>query len=703
MHQLPVKIKLLLSLVLISLLYNHPLAAQQRKKDGLFMKATVRKSGILLRWAVDNPKAWKVSNQYGYELVRYTVMRDGQVLKAPEKRVLSTMPLKPAPLNEWEGIANSDQYAAIIAQALYGKTFEVSGNTGNSSVASIVAQSAELEQRFAFSLYAADNSFAAAKMAGWGWEDNTVRPTEKYLYRIYSLAPVSKLQIDTGGVYIGMSNYEELPKPGDVGAIFGDKNVMLSWEYNAYKAHYTAWIVEKSLDNGKTFEKASAMPVTNLNENEKRPSPRMYFMDSLPDNERIFYYRVRGISPFGELGPPSTATSGKGRHLLRYVPNIRSNEVDEKGVVKITWEFEEAGNKLIKGFRLNQAAKEGGPYTTALDNIPADKRSITYDKLNATNYFTMTAVAKEGESTSSFPVLLQPVDSIPPAAPVGLTAIIDSTGVVTLKWEKNKESDMAGYKIFRANNAGEELSALNDDTLWKSNIYRDSIVIKTLNRKIYYAVKAVDHRFNQSPFSEILEAKRPDVVPPAAPVFSGYSVKNDTVYLAWARSADEDVAVHLLYRKTGLEMDTKWDLISQMTAPGIYGYSDADVIGGNTYSYVITARDSSGLESVPVQPVTVKIPLKPGMTVVKGFNAYVNRQQRYIELTWNNNAADKVVEYQLYKGEKDKPVTLWKVITAGTKGIVDQQIKINTIYKYGIRAVKEGGAMGQYKEIDIKY
>ncbi|PWV49706.1 fibronectin type III domain-containing protein [Chitinophaga sp. S165] len=697
------KLKILLSLLLMTgVLYQTPASAQRKAANKLYMKATVRKSGVLLRWAADNPAAWKTTNQYGFELVRYTVARDGQVLKAPERKVLNNTPLKPLPLDAWESISQKDQYAAIIAQALYGKTFEVSGNTGNKGVASIIAQSAEQEQRFAFSLYAADNSFAAAKMAGWGWEDNTTRPTERYLYRIYSLAPVSKLKIDTGNVYIGMSNYEELPKPGDVGAIFGDKSVMLSWEYNAYKSYYTSWIIEKSLDNGVTYKRATDLPVANINEKDNKPSPRMYYMDSLPDNEQICYYRVRGISPFGELGPASEPASGKGKSLLRYVPNIRSNNVDEKGIVTINWEFEEAGNKLIRGFRLNQAPTVSGPFKVVVDNIAPDKRSLEYGNLNATNYFTLTAVAKDGgNTTTSFPVLIQPVDSVPPAAPVGLTAVIDSNGVVILKWEKNKEKDMLGYAIFRGNNPGEEMSAITD-SVYRNNVFRDSVVVKSLNRKVYYAVKAVDQRYNESPFSEVLEAKKPDVVPPASPVFSGYSVKNDTVYLSWARSSDEDVAEHLLYRKTGLDKTTKWDLISRSTAPGIYGYSDAAVTGGITYSYIITAKDSSGLESVPVQPVTVTVPVSPESIRVKRFNALANRQERYIEVSWNA-IADKAAEYQLYKGEKDQPLTLWKVVDASTRSITDREIRINTIYKYGIRVVKDNGAMGQYQELEVKY
>jgi len=690
--------KIILRFVLFFLLLTGSLSAQRKDTARIQVMARAQQHSVLLRWAVTKASAWKLCNQYGFELWRFTVLRDGKVLSKPESQLLTTQPIKPQPLLAWEEICKKDNYAVIIAQAIYGKDFEVSGG-GNNGVAQLINQSQELDQRFALSLYAADNSFEAAKMAGWAYEDKTVRPNEKYLYRVRSLAPAGRMRIDSSGAFIGLADRQELPKPANIGAVFGDKNVILSWDYSLLKHYYNSWFIERSKD-GVNYERASSLPVTNFNGKAKKPSPRMYFIDSLQDNNTVYRYRVRGVSPFGEPGPPSDPITGKGKHLLVYTPNIRSNAIDEKGVLELGWEFETAGNKLIKGFILNQAEKADGPYKAVMSNITPDQRTLLYDHLEPSNYFTITAVALEGESSTSFPVLVQPVDSIPPAAPTGLTGTIDSTGVVKLSWAANSEKDILGYKVFRANMAGEEAAALVD-SVWRRNTFRDSVGIQSLNSKVYYQVRALDKRYNQSDFSAVFELKKPDVIPPTSPVLTGYKVAKDIVYLTWIPSTDADVAQQLLYRKTVTAANTSWEAVQKM-APPINNFADNTVTPGVTYSYLLLAKDSSGLESKPMQPLTVSIPYNPSKGMVRSFNAQVNRQERYIELFWKDDLAG-VVEYQLYKGENGQPVTLWKVLKPGTNRFVDDQPRVNTEYQYSIRAVLNSGATGSSKMINVQY
>ncbi|GAA0565079.1 fibronectin type III domain-containing protein [Chitinophaga japonensis] len=694
---IPCKYIILLAVGLLAL--SGAARAQRRDTARIQVMARAQEHSILLRWAVTKASAWRLSNQYGFELWRFTVVRNGQVLPQPEITLLSPQPIKPQPLEAWEEIVRKDNYAVIIAQAIFGKDFEVSGGDNN-GIARLVNQSQELEQRFALSLYAADNSFEAAKLAGWGYEDRNVKPNEKYLYRIKSLAPATRIRIDSSGAFIGLADHRELPKPANIGAVFGDRNVVLSWDYSLLQHYYNSWFIERSRDNGQTYERARNLPVTNFNEKEKRASPRMYFIDSLQDNNTVYHYRVRGVSPFGEAGPPSDPVTGKGRHLLAYVPNIRSNSVDEKGVMELGWEFEAAGNKLISGFTLNQAPTADGPYTAVLSNIPPDQRTLRYGQLLPTNYFTITAVAIEGEPSTSFPVLVQPVDSIPPAAPAGLAGTIDSNGVVQLTWQANSEKDILGYKIFRSNMAGEEPAALVD-SVWLPNKYRDSVNIRSLNGKVYYRVTALDQRYNQSPFSAVIEIRKPDVIPPTSPVLTGYRVADDAVHLSWIPARDEDIAQQVVFRKTLAAGADKWEGLPPLP-PAARNFADRAVTPGQTYAYLVLARDSSGLESKPVQPLTVTVPYNPAKGMVRSFNAQVNRQERYIELFWKDDLAD-VQEYQLYKGEKDGAVTLWKIIPPGTRRIVDDQPRINTEYVYSIRAVLRSGATGNYKVINVQY
>ena len=88
---------------------------------------------------------------------------------------------------------------------------------------------------------------------------------------------------------------------------------------------------------------------------------------------------------------------------------------------------------------------------------------------------------------------------------------IDSLGVVNLKWKQNVESDLKGYKVFRGYDPKEEFVQITK-AIWLQNSYRDSINSKSLNKKVYYKVIAIDQRYNESSFSKIVEIKKIDII-----------------------------------------------------------------------------------------------------------------------------------------------------------------------------------------------
>jgi len=132
----------------------------------------------MLRWAVSEPLAWKQANEYGFLIERATIARNDVAVVPIERQLLTTAPLKSQPLEAWSTLANEDQNVAVLAQALFGESFEVT--TPGSEMGQFYAASEELEQRFTIALLAAEQSFEAAKMAGWGFEDNSIIAGEKY-------------------------------------------------------------------------------------------------------------------------------------------------------------------------------------------------------------------------------------------------------------------------------------------------------------------------------------------------------------------------------------------------------------------------------------------------------------------------------------------------------------------------------------------
>jgi uncharacterized protein len=663
-----------------------------------FVKAIGRaqKKQILIRWAVNQPRAWKLSNQYGFEVVRYTVIRDSVILSKPERKYIGI--LKPAEQSAWVVPANSNEYAAIIAQALYGESFEVS-STDKETILSSINKAQELEQRFALSLYAADQNFTMAQLAGWGLTDTDVKENEKYLYRIKSKVPAGQLAIDSAAVFIGLKDFKPLPEPTEVSAQFSDKTAVISWDYNSLKDYYNSYYIERSSD-GKNFYRISERPIMQMSEGDAvKPTGRIHYVDALGMNDVTYYYRVRGVTSFSEIGPPSAKVSGVGQKILEYVPHIVKAAVNETGQMELSWSFERAGNSLIRGFTLNLSQTEAGPYIPVVQNIPATQRTIRYNKLFPTNYFTITADAVNGASRTSMSVMVQPVDSIPPQAPQGIRAVIDSLGVATITWTPNTEKDIYGYKIFRTYVKGAEPTPLTD-TVYTGTTFTDSVSMRITNRKVYYTVTALDQRYNQSDFSIPVAAVKPDIIPPTSPLFIKCELTGNEVLLRWSDCHDDDIASHTIYRKS--EVEKEWKQIKRFGAHTSGEYKDADVAGGTVYTYTLVARDSSGLESKPSAPVSVKVIRRPGDITVNAFDVYIDRQNRYVELFWRDSQ-DNVEEYQLYKAIKGSPATLWRVLKHEEKRTVDEKLTVNTEYSYGIRVVTRKGEVSKIKWLEVKY
>ncbi len=661
------------------------------KKPEIQVIARVQKDRILLRWAVTTPIAWKKLNTYGYTLERYTVTRDNKTLSQPEK-ILLGKGIKPEPLETWEKLIENNDNAAIIAQAIYGENFAVEGG---GTIQNIVNLSEENEQRFTFALFSADKDFEAAKKAGLGFEDKTAKLNEKYAYRVVSNVPESEMMIDYGGIFVSLKEYEALPKPMDFTVHFTDQSSMLSWNFKTLSQVYGSYFIERSTDK-KTFERITDKPYTSFNQ-ENANNNRIFYVDSIANN-KPYSYRVQGISPFGELGPYSEIITGKGTSILKFVPHLRVKDFKDDTTVTLTWEFPEEGDSEISGFELNRSDSDDQNYTTVVKNIPAKNRSATYTKLSSTNYFTVTAIGKHGSNRTSFPMLVQPVDSIPPAKPVGLKGVIDSLGVVKLTWTANKEKDLLGYRIYKGNTANEEFSQITVSP-HESNAYEDKVLIKNLNPKVYYKIIAVDYRYNMSDFSEVLILKKPDVIPPTSPIFTDFEIKEGSVLLEWINSQSEDAASHQLYRKENDQTD--WTLILD-TKNKEEKYQDKNVVEGNTYRYAIFAKDESKLMSQPSPEVALFVPKYSVMPSVKGFFAQANKTTNTIDLSWEYPNTD-VGSFEIYKASDTEPLQLIQVLTGKTKRLSDPTITINTTYKYGIRAVFKDGRASKMDFFSLKF
>jgi uncharacterized protein len=652
------------------------------------VKANVNENTIQLRWVVNTAMAWKQSNKYGVKVERYTVVRNGEMLAQPEKVLLTPTALKPQPLNNWEKLATSNNYAAVIAQALYGHHFNMTDQHGK-GISQVIALAQEQEQRYLVSMYAADMCYPAALLAGWGIEDNTVKKGERYLYRIIPAVPEKVLKIATGSVYIGLADVAKLPKPQELAGVFGDETVLLTWNYGVLSTVYNAYYIEKSYD-GTNFKRLTDIPLTNMNSHNGKPVDRMFYTDSLRDNNSKAYYRVVGITSFSEEGPVSAVIEGKGTTRLIYVPHITRSVPDDKGVLTVDWEFDERGDAQIDHFELQRSDDAKGPFTRVGGKLAPGSRTTTYDSLQASNYLVIAAVPHDGEPTLSFPVLVQPTDTVPPAPPEALIGLVDTLGVVRLSWKANTEKDIYGYRIYRAQTQGEEMIPLTDVAVLK-NEYVDTVNVRNLNTKVYYAVTALDQRYNQSDKSEVATLQKPELVPPSTPVIIDYKLTNRAVVLEWACGQEENLGEVRLFRR---EQGQEQTLLASFTDFTKTIYKDSTVQADRYYSYSMVSVTGGGLKSAISPVVTVQAPALSGeQGKITELVGKFDRKSQQVELRWKQNVPD-IKQVEIYRSENGQGFMLLKVLKGFELSMSDAQVKPGASYEYMIRAILLNGRNG---------
>jgi hypothetical protein len=658
-------------------------------KGNLYARSrVVDEHTVKLRWAPSNAKAWTDGKKYGYTVERYTMTVDKAFMDSPVKRVVDESFI-PLPLVEWEQAIRTSDYAAVIAQAFYGEDFSLTSASGD--MGSIINRANELEQRFATSIFMAEYDYKAAGMAGWAWTDTLAKPNEKYLYRIFLNRP-DKEEGDTAAVFTGFDEIRPLPAPIGLAAVFGDKSVMLSWNYALLASTYHSYHVERMAEGETAFRRITELPVSTLTEGMRE----IIYTDSLPDNEKEYLYRIYGLTGFDETGPLSDTIRGRGKELASCIPYIINGAFTGKDTAAVYWEFDCPRTELVEKLQILHSQDPENDFSLLLDNIPVQAREKSFILKGELNYIKLVAVNKDSTRRESFPFLLRQTDSIPPAVPAGLKVTVDTLCVAHLEWDANNEPDLRGYRILRGFTETEEKSSLLPGFI-PVNEYTDTLSPDLANAHVYYALTAVDMRYNESQSSETVFAAKPNRITPDEPVFTGYEMEGSRIKLGWLINPGQaDVKYALMRQASGQEEGV-------VIFTGDYTcntYTDEPEKSG-AYAYWVVATAANGKQSKSPQPLALDVYVEEDLTAVSGFSSYADRKHNYVELFWRKH--EKAKKYRIYKAQEDAPMSLWKETEATINRITDEYVSPDTKYAYTILFVSPEGRVSKSKTIVVHY
>lgn len=664
--------------------------------SNLVMKYRVKEDKVFLRWGTTDKITWKLGNDNGYILERYTIERDDKPVLDGEVQILSGGPIKPKPLLEWKALVESNDMAAVTAQAIYGDSFNTNSKDDN-LLMQVVNESEELDQRYAFSMFAIDQDFEVAQYAGLGFVDTSIKANEKYLYNIKLANAPENVKNGNNGVLVNPKDSYRLPKPFDFAGYCYNNAFVLIWEYDSLLEYYTSYDLERSED-GSTFKKINGAPITKLAVTKVSGTS---FTDSIPEYGKKYWYRIKGRTLFNETGPPSDTTSVIAFKELLAVPQFTTNAIISEKEVVLQWDFPKDEAWKLTGFDVLWAPKAIGPYKEVATELDKQARNFQYNGLETINYFKVRAHGIAGDYLDSSPAMIQPVDSIPPEKPIGLRGTVDTLGVVQLLWQPNTEMDLKGYTVLRSDRKTQEFTRLTKKEI-RENSFKDTINTKTFASKVYYRIIASDLRYNESQPSDTLILERPSRVPPTSPVFTEYELLGDTISLKWTRSSSDKLAKQIVYRKNLTLKDGLWQSILETEDVSLTEFRDVETEPNTRYGYIITSMTTSGLESNPSPVMTVTTPrtlLKP---IIKAFYADVSRENKSISLSWRYSQPN-VLEIQLFKKENKRNYTLYKTFDPSTGQFLDTKLIPNSKYGYGLKAIFTDGSASEWSEIEVTY
>ena len=657
----------------------------------IHITARPKQSHILLRWSPTTAISWHYLNQYGYMLERYTLYRNGQFIDNPKTTRKELGIIKPWPKEQFEKVIDSSDRLAIVAQALYGESFVVEVQTTSQTLMNRVN---ELQSRFTFCLFAAGQSILAATASGLFYADSIVNPGEKYVYRIIPLVPDTLERIDTGYVYVGLDDWQPLPRPILLSAQADDRMITLKWDRKHFEQVFLYYIVERSSD-GRHFERINEQPYFNIS--QKQDEEDYYIrLDSLPDYNKRYYYRIRGVNLFEEISPPSDTLSFIAIARLQDRPVITGAYIDRTSVT-IKWNFSAQQRNQLKGYQIYRGFSRQ-TISTPLNRTllsPFDT-SFTDTSPMYSNYYIVKAIDQNGNVSESLPYFVSIEDSIPPNPPAGLRANIDTTGKVILQWTKNQESDILGYQVFRANYPNEDFIQISKDIVTDTLFY-DYVGLHSLTPRVYYRIKALDKHYNPSDFSIILSVLKPDLIPPQPPVISEYRVENGIITLHFIPSSSADVRQYVAYRLA--DQDSLWRVCGVMPVGGKNSFTDTCWQAPCYFTYQILAVDSAGNESIPSEKLKIlaRNTFFQKNDIIEQLEAIKSYDKQQIILRWkiSNNFHDELtIMRKIEKGNVKRLITL----KAKDNEYTDDQVSQGTNYVYYFQNKK-----GVVATIEVKY
>lgn len=644
---------------------------------------------IVLRWGATKPSNWLLANQVGYTLQR------AELSYANPSGFKTIGTFKPYTLKEW--ISRCDTANPIVATAAQCLLSKAQYDPRNAATFSMLKKASEEQQhRFAFAMLAADYSAQAATGLGLRTVDRQVEKGKKYMYRIFINSKEFKNEEDTTYLPIATFGVYKPHQVTEVSAEAGDSEATIFWNKAENSLFFSGYYVEKSTD-GKRFERMNKLPIRDNSDNGQ--ASQVTFKDTLIQNYKPYWYRVVGITAFGDEGGPSEAVKIEAKDLSGPIPPSNVWILNQTKGFLIKW----SGDKLTTdhaGFYVGRSISINGPFER-LNTNPLPKQTTEYIDNQAIGlfpyYYIVYAVDDKGNENASMVAMGVRSDNVPPAAPKGLKGDVsviemngEKKGLVVLTWDMNKEEDFIGYRIHTANAQNRQFYELSHAP-FIGNFWLDTITLNSLSEKIYYKVFANDMSMNTSAFSDVLELAVPDIVAPVSPVIENYETTDKNITISWQKSHSKDVVSQRLWRK---QDNSDWVLVADFKDNLTTIYKDSTAKQDIVYNYAIEAIDDAGLASGKSFPLRVVLGKTNNRLTVNNLKGEFDEKEKVFRLTWDYpQTNDNQYKFVIYRATNAGELLSYGAASATEMTFTDHEFYyVEKGYEYAVKVIFADGS-----------
>jgi fibronectin type 3 domain-containing protein len=266
----------------------------------------------------------------------------------------------------------------------------------------------------------------------------------------------------------------------------------------------------------------------------------------------------------------------------------------------------------------------------------------------------------------------------PPAAPLQLTATVDSPTQVTLSWSDASDNETA-FQIWRKIGDGEFAPC------GESPANTTSAVDATLspNTHYLYQVRAVGRRA-MSDWSNTVEVTTPPPPPGIAPTdLQATTVSARQIRLTWTDNSTDERAF-VIWRQAGSGEFKPY----RRTRANVTAFLDRNLRPNTTYGYMVRAEHRTAVSdwSDPTSATTLPLPpAKPGAPIAMATSA------TQIVLRWTDRSSNET-EFSIWRQVGTGAFTPYGTVGANEVSFVDPSVLPNTRYRYRVRAVNTGGS-----------